>query len=706
MKALAAFLALLVATSSLSTFAAETPAIEPEQSVSWLQRGMHHIRNGEAPEWSEFPPVAEAESVHLKFDCNDPEKSHVLELRQQDVKQTWTVQLNGKAIGKLIRDENDQFAAFPIDPGSLRKSANELTISTASPSVDDIRVGQVRLLSGTEDSIYGSSTIKCVVLDARTGKPLPSRITLLDENGTLCIPGCASSDQQAVRTGVIYGLGEFEIPVSAGRYQVVAGRGFEYSIDRKQINIRPGQTIELELRPERVVNTDGYVSCDTHVHTLTHSGHGDSTVQERMLTIAGEGIELPIATDHNKQIDYSIPQRDAGVSQYFTSVVGNEVTTRIGHFNVFPLDPESVPPDHSLKSWDEVFASIDKHPGADIRILNHARDIHSGFRPFGPRHHHGRCGRNLDGWRLHANAMETVNSAAQQTDILLLFHDWMGLMNAGQFLTPIGCSDSHDVARHFIGQGRTYVRVEDKAPGKIDVTKAVAAIREGRVLVSCGLLADMTVNQNSKSGDLVDTSDGPVNVEVDVLGASWTQARDVTLFVNGIEIEHRQLTDAQAAREGLKATLKFSLPELKHDAFVTAIATGPGVQGLFWPTARPYQPVSPTWDARVIACTGAVRLDADGDGRFTPAIEYARSLLKSFKESDAPEPSAVIRALDKHDVAVSAQLFFELLDHGTDITDRDWSRNVKTASGAIQTGYQMATEGWRAHLKAKVENRE
>jgi hypothetical protein len=35
------------------------------------------------------------------------------------------------------------------------------------------------------------------------------------------------------------------------------------------------------------------------VHTLTHSVHGDVTIDERAITLAGEGIELQVVTDHD-----------------------------------------------------------------------------------------------------------------------------------------------------------------------------------------------------------------------------------------------------------------------------------------------------------------------------------------------------------------------------------------------------------------------
>ena len=51
-------------------------------------------------------------------------------------------------------------------------------------------------------------------------------------------------------------------------------------------------------------------------------------------------------------------------------------------------------------------------------ILNHPRDLHAGFRPFGPERHLALTGEDLDGWELPANAMEVVNSGAQQTDVM------------------------------------------------------------------------------------------------------------------------------------------------------------------------------------------------------------------------------------------------------------------------------------------------
>src|SRR5262245_21162903 len=148
-----------------------------------------------------------------------------------------------------------------------------------------------------------------------------------------------------------------------------------------------------------------------------------------MLTLAGEGVELPIVTEHNAAVDLNSLARAMGVRVRLTPVVGNEVTTRVGHFNVFPLAVRGPVPDAArIASWDAAFRAIDE-TGARVVILNHARDVHAGFRPFGAERHIAVAGLDRDGWVARANAMEVVNSGAQQTDVRRLFADWFGMMN-------------------------------------------------------------------------------------------------------------------------------------------------------------------------------------------------------------------------------------------------------------------------------------
>jgi hypothetical protein len=378
----------------------------------------------------------------------------------------------------------------------------------------------------------------------------------------------------------------------------------------------------------------------------------------------------------------------AGVQDYFTYVVGNEVTTSVGHFNVFPVRAGGPLPDWKGKDWAAVFGSIVKETAAPVIVLNHPCDLHSGFRPFGPEHHLALTGDNLDGWELRANAIELVNSGAQQSDVMRTYRDWFGLLNHGTYLTPIGASDSHDVCRFIVGQARTYIRCKSDRPGAIDVQEAVKSLREGRVMVSCGLLADIRVNDKYGPGDLVPvTSD--VKVAVRVLGPSWVTADRVELYANGVKVREERIVDAK--NPGVKWSGTWTLPRARHDVHLVAVATGPGVRELYWPIAKPYQPTSPIADPRVIGSTGPVWLDGDGDGKRTSARGYAQRL---FKDAGG-EWSKLVPALSAYDETVAAQAAGLLRAKGVSVEDDGVRAAVQKAGPHVEKAFEAFAEAWR-----------
>ena len=681
-----------------------SPSIASDSVV--LDPRLHHLRIEAPREWSDFPERAEAPFLEIQFRAETNSTEQTLSLRQQDVKQRWLVLLNGKQVGRLRVDENDMVVFLPIPAGTLVSGPNNrLRIEQdvgrrAVP--DDIRVGEIALDSRAMSHVLNESSVQIEVVDGATEQLLPARITIVDRDGVLQTTGASSDDQLAVRPGIVYtSTGRARIGLPAGRYKIYAGRGFEYSLDSVDVTLAAGETVQRRLSIRREVPTEGYAACDTHVHTLTHSGHGDATVNERMITLAAEGLELPIATDHNVHIDHHPFASKQHVRQYFTPVIGNEVSTRVGHFNVFPVMAGAKPPNHRLADWKSIFADIYRTPGVKAVILNHGRDLHGGTRPLGPKLHNDVVGENLAGWPPGMNAMEVVNSGATQTDVMQLFHDWMGLLNRGRTITPVGSSDSHDVARHFVGQGRTYIRCDDRDPGNIDVSQAVDSFIAGRVMVSYGLLAELTVNDKYKSGELARTGGDRVEVAVRVLGPHWVEATRVRLFANGRQIRAEDISPDRPPDlpPGIKWERHWEIPVPKHDVHLVAIATGPGIDGPYWKSAKPYQPTSPEWEPRVVGCSGAIWLDADGDGRKTSAQEYASRLRA--KSGDNLEQ--LIASLSDYDRAVAAQAA-----HLYQLSGESWftpaaQAALKKATKESQHGVQMYLEAWRANQIAQRE---
>ena len=100
------------------------------------------------------------------------------------------------------------------------------------------------------------------------------------------------------------------------------------------------------------------------------------------------------------------------VRGYFTPVIGNEVTTRTGHFNIFPVASGAETPDYRSEDWQQTLDGIFATPNVKVAILNHARDVHGGTTPFGPKLFNDASGENVAGWHMGFNAMEVVNSGA------------------------------------------------------------------------------------------------------------------------------------------------------------------------------------------------------------------------------------------------------------------------------------------------------
>ena len=160
----------------------------------------------------------------------------------------------------------------------------------------------------------GTVPVHVRVTDAGTGEPLPCRLTILDRNGELVPIQAPPEPWLAVRTGVVYtGTGEARFSLPRARYTLHATRGPEYGLATRALEVI-GKPVSIDLKLTRELDTPDYVSCDTHIHTLTYSGHGDSTLRERMATIAGEGIEVAVATDHNHHTDYAPVARATGTA--------------------------------------------------------------------------------------------------------------------------------------------------------------------------------------------------------------------------------------------------------------------------------------------------------------------------------------------------------------------------------------------------------
>jgi hypothetical protein len=674
-------------------------AFQPPPAVDLVITGrMHHLRSAADREWAEFPAQAEGRELVLPFRAKPNDTEQTLRLRHRDLKQSWRVLVNGTEIARLPLDEADTVTFWAVPAGTLKEGQNDVRIHCTGSASDDVLIGEVTLIDRPREQLLSEATVDVSVYDTPGGRAVPSRITVVDVRGSLVSLGNVSGPQQAVRPGVVYSrTGAATLKLPAGRYVIHAGRGFEYSVASVEVDLPAGARQSRRLTIRREVDTAGWVAMDTHVHTGTFARHGDAAIDERMLTIAGEGIELPVSAEHNMRVDFEARARESDVRGHFSPVLGTEVTTTsIGHFNVFPLPVDGMGIEPRAPDWVRLREAIAGAATAPVIVLNHGQDVHGGFRPLGRARHISIAGEDIDGWPLPANAMEVVNSGAVMTDRLSLPHAWMGLLNRGVILTPVGSSDSHDVSRYIIGQGRTYVRSDDGDAGRIDLAQAFERVRRGQVAVSYGLLAEIEV-EGKGPGELVHPK-GSIDVRIRVKGPGWSRAERVALYVNGVKVRQEEITSGTNAGLHWEETWRLHRP--RHDVHLVAIAEGPGIAAPYWPTAKPYQPTSIEFTPYVLGVSGALFVDADGSGRFESAFEYAG---REVSADNAARP--LVTRLGAYDTAVATQAASLLRVQDPAAFEARVRAMIDVAPAHVAKGLTAYVEAWKDSYRARSEER-
>ena len=385
-----------------------------------LDARFHHLGNDTTKDWPEASPQPEGKRLDLQFDSKANLGEWTLLLEQRSIDNTWHLKLNDVEIALLTPFPELSTRRYAIPAGKVQAGANVLSFVPDVPD-DDVVIGNLRLFEQSVREMFNTQRVSLLVKDNASGAALPARVTFVDSAGVPVPLYYAESEHTAVRDGVIY-LADFEttLELPPGEYTSYATHGCEWSCSKQKFEIKAGTPTRLVHSLRRELDTAGFIAADTHVHTLQFSGHGDASADERQITLAGEGVELAIATDHNHNTDYKPFQKRLGLSAYFTAVTGNEVTTEVGHFNGFPLDPRDALPAHDSKDFVAIVDGI-RARGAEVVILNHPRWPSHEDSPFTNNKLDRDTGAFASGLKLTMDATEMINSCTDEADPLSLF---------------------------------------------------------------------------------------------------------------------------------------------------------------------------------------------------------------------------------------------------------------------------------------------
>lgn len=489
---------------------------------------------------------------------------------------------------------------------------------------------------GTVNLTLGSpraGQVSVTVVD-ELGRSAPAKISFFGEKGLDAdlgddYIGGAPSEVVFTRDG------KADVILPPGTYTAVASRGLEYELATSApFTVTDTGVSRLDLQIVHSVDTTGWVSADFHVHAINSFDSGTS-LTDRVITMAAEGVEFFASTDHDALTDYAPTVEDLGLEPWVKTAVGLETTTlEVGHFLGFPFVADTLAEQGGAFDWTgmsagEILDTLDElgtRSGYEpIRFVAHPRDgILGYFDQFGYDPYTGTIATPVlsvvnpllraDEYDADFEALELLNgkrfeivrtptqeeldryaageplssydmvarSGQEQEDLLAGVYrlgyghegqvdDWFSLLNTGKRYTALGNSDTHGKFSVEAGCPRNYVVTDTDDPSQIDEQAIADAVRAGHVVASYGPFVRFSANDTAIVGDELVDTDGTVDLHVEVQAPTWIPVDRVELYQNGTLIHEWEGLDPDI----VKLVQDISVPVTKDSWFVI-VAVGDG----------------------------------------------------------------------------------------------------------------------------------
>lgn len=394
--------------------------------------------------------------------------------------------------------------------------------------------------------------------------------------------------------------GKEKIKIEPGKYTIWSHRGFEYEIWNTEVEIKEGETKKLKIVLQKVINPEGYISGDFHLHTVP-SPDSDVIYKDRIKSLIASGIFVAASTDHDYITDYSPYVKKIKQEKNLMSIASEELTTKnYGHFNPFPMILNKNLGNNGALRWfeltpKEIFKKLrDEHPDVLIQV-NHPRSSGSYFNVVGYDPKTGKVQKE-DIWDDTFDLIEVFNGK-RTAQLLTTLPDWFSFLNQGKKYAAVGNSDCHNPFNLSVGYPRNYIFVGKNKPSQKEV---INALKKQKVVVCGGPWIDFKINGRG-IGEMVSKED-KILLSINVQSPRWMPLTKIKIIANGKEIKTIPVVDT-------KEIIKFNntvIDEPKKDTWYIVVAEGEIDLYPVYPDAVPY------------SFTNPIYVDVDGNGRFDP----------------------------------------------------------------------------------------
>lgn len=485
-----------------------------------------------------------------------------------------------------------------------------------------------------EPDVAGDPRLHVFVQDAVRGEGLPCKLTVRGVDGT-ATPSWGEDEHRGewldreswalgIGQWVLLARGRAALSLPPGRYRITATRGMEYAaLDLGTVEIAPGRGAVVRGVLRRVVDTEGEIAGEFHVHA-DPSFDCRVPLDQRVLSLAVEGVEVFASTDHDALGDFAPAIRALGLERHIHWMPGDEVTppdnTGLGHFGAYPLRPGFDPmmdPLHGGGSLTVAQIVARMRSVAPVVQLNHPlwRDYGIGYwRNAGFDPASGRSAMELvtafdavEVWNSHT--LDEPGSVGPDGVI----DAWMATLQLGlgpadrRGTTAMGNTDTHRLAHTPPGWPRTYLRVPDDDPARVTDAMVVSAIHAGDAMLTSGPFLRATI-AGARPGALVRASGGVATVRIELQAPVWTPVDRVEVVANRQVVAVRDATSSPV--DGYRRQAWEVPVSLTRDAWIVVRTRAAAPVGDLAGTHA--QPLPS------LALVNPIYVDVDGDGRWTP----------------------------------------------------------------------------------------
>lgn len=445
----------------------------------------------------------------------------------------------------------------------------------------------------------------------RKGEPVPARVRLVALEGK---PTALGPDHRASGAGdtVITLASELGIDIPSGRYRAIVTHGPEWSLHTQEVEVSETFSPRIDAVLEHEVDPGSWIACDLHLHAQA-SDDSQVTFEDRLASLAAEGIGFAVPTDHNHVTDYAPTARLLSLDTVVRSLPGVEVTTwdpHFGHFNAYPypLDtqkPAHGAPNHAILDPATLFRQLHAVDPELVVQVNHPRS-EGGIGYFDVMRLDTQTGAADPRYSSEFDALEVYNGfdLARPDTLEQVFVDWLNLLARGQRIAATGSSDSHQVRYQLAGYPRTYAFVPPEAGD--DPRAVVRAIRAGESFVTTGPFLEVSIFGGGP-GTTVSARDGKVVLAVRVQAPTWMDVNLLEVFVGGPELAYKRTIPTPSGNKR-KRVVRLDVADIKlpveRDTFVVVRVSGTTPIDAFFGRAN----IMPR------AFSNPIFIDADGDG--------------------------------------------------------------------------------------------